>query len=79
MQQVWDDVNLVWQNCQLYNGPDSELAKEAGEVDAAFVLKWISLHLPVPHATPKQQVCLCFYAEVPRTNTVQCIANRLTN
>lgn len=53
--QVLRDVELIWNNCLLYNGPDHAVTKDAFKSRASFEKQWTNQGLPLSTDPPVQQ------------------------
>ena len=49
---VYQDVQLVWQNCRSFNEPDSDICKSCDEAQQAFLARWQQQGLPQPDCHP---------------------------
>ena len=52
---VYQDVQLVWDNCRSFNKPDSDICKTCDEAQQAFLAKWHQQGLPLPAADKKKK------------------------
>ena len=52
---MYQDVQLVWDNCRSFNKPDSDICKTCDEAQQAFLAKWLQQGLPLPAADKKKK------------------------
>ena len=52
---VFQDVQLVWENCCSFNKRDSDICKTCDEAQQAFLARWQQQGLPLPAADKKKK------------------------